>query len=470
MLLLVVNGLLLYMHYKEAGNATLPDGIQPAYSQEIEVVNRSDALYVRHHFIDLPDVRHEIIWPKASTERACHEDEEGSCSRLNEEATAFVEGEAGRQAITYVIPKDEPMRQTAFFTDVFATVDASVPEATMFHMTDEMKLGGLWVNGLELVGSQRMDLIDYSLFRGEGALTDLYWQEKELPLAYQGDRLAVFGQAVDTEELKEMDAALSEAGIPSSTLVVRDAEKPIFAKRFAVLRPEEIGMAGDTLLVNGLSSQYSLSSEEPMLGEVITSLVSGRAVGTEKSREMYEVLSNHLKENERIKLIESLKSFEGKSIDASILDDILEEVTGFATSFFKKNENNTQFYPLLLEDPRKVYVSGEENSEIAVILKDGKLYYPITSIMRQLGYDVSSNEQSLYIENEARKFRFPMKESFYVYNERRYNVNSVPFVRIEDEFYFEEAAFIRIFLVSIEKTGERLDVSPIAIFGKEGDK
>ena len=54
-LLLVVNGLLLYMHFSQAGSAAGNDSGLPTYSQEIEVTNRQDGLYIRHHFSGLAD-------------------------------------------------------------------------------------------------------------------------------------------------------------------------------------------------------------------------------------------------------------------------------------------------------------------------------------------------------------------------------------------------------------------------------
>jgi len=47
-------------------------------------------------------------------------------------------------------------------------------------------------------------------------------------------------------------------------------------------------------------------------------------------------------------------------------------------------------------------------------------------------------------------------------------VKSTLFEKIDDEFYFDEAIFIRVFLVEIKKTPEEIDIVPIATFA-EGD-
>lgn len=173
--------------------------------------------------------------------------------------------------------------------------------------------------------------------------------------------------------------------------------------------------------------------------------------------------------NEIEEVTEMLRDNKGQEIDATYLDLLIGDTMDFKTSFISKNNNpGVAIHPFILEDRRKITLSGEEVSDVSPIIKDGKSLYPVTKIMRELGYDVSSNKQSLYIKNSLRSFRFPLKEKFYVYNDRRYNVKSTLFEKIDDEFYFDEAIFIRVFLVEIKKTPEEIDIVPIATFA-EGD-
>ena len=163
-----------------------------------------------------------------------------------------------------------------------------------------------------------------------------------------------------------------------------------------------------------------------------------------------------------------VRNVNGEALNAALLDKVIGDVTGYKTSFLTKNNNGEiDFHPFLLEDSRKVYIAGEEKSDMTVLVKEGKTLYPSTKIMHWLGYTVSSNEQSLYIESAENKFRFPLSEPFYVYNERRHNVKSTPFERIGDEFYFEEGSFIRIFRVVVQKNDEMIDIFPSATFAKE---
>lgn len=466
-LLLLVNGYLLYSHYNDAGKANAD--IQLAHSQEIEVINRPNGLYIRHHFIGLSDRRHEIVWPEKSSNRSCYLNEGTTCTRLNEKMSAFVEGEVDRQSIMYVIPKSESMDQSTMFEDVFATLDGVEVSSTLFHLVDEMDIGGMWVTGFKPIGEKKMDLIDYTLYRGEGTLSDLYWHENELPIVYNGDRLSVYSRQdkMDVVEIESIEEAVINIDGIHSTIIIDENNKGLKSNRILVSKTIDPGEVENHLLVNNIASRFIIPKNERLTAEVIASLLSLKGVGSEKSRKMFDVLVNHLTNEQLEQVRERLHLHYGNPVDATYVDKVFGDVTGYKISFISKNDNSeVDLYPFLLEDLREVYIAGKESEDVAVLLKDGKPLFPIKKVMRELGYEVSSTDQSLYIKNQSRSFRFPIKEPFYVYNEQRYNVTSIPFEQIGDEFYFEESIFIRIFLVEIKKTAEVVEILPIATEGE----
>lgn len=468
-LLLLVDGLLLYMHYRDAGNLTAQGHGQSTYTQEIEVTNRTDGLYVRHHFKDLSTKSQTIVWPTMSTKRSCYMEDSEACSRLDEDVAAFVEGDATEQSIMYVIPKEHAMQQTALYKNVFASLSDSESSSSVLHLTDEMGLGGLWVNGLELVGNKKMDLIDYSLFQGYGELTDLYWQRNRQPIAYEGKQLSVFGTGANVEMLKETDDMLGSVNAAHATIVIDGENPPIESNRFTITNSRQAKSVAEGLLVSNTYNRFELSKDARLLAEIVTSLLSHKAIGDEKTHLVYETFVENVSETELQQVVNKVEARKGEMMNASVLDDILQEVTGYQSSYFVKNNNiDKHLYPFLLEDSRQVSIDGEEHEDLAVILKDGKILYPATQIMQKMGFTIRSNEQSLYIEGSMGNFRFPMKEPFYVYNERKYNVSGVPFERIGDEFYFQEAPFIRIFIVGINKTADTIEIVQRVNFREEG--
>lgn len=469
-LLLFFNALLLYVHYQDASNVSASKAGKITYNQEIEIINRHDEFVVRHHFTNLPQNRLEIVWPADSEKRTCHLDEANTCSRLDERVTAFIEGEETRQSISYVIPKSGSMEDSRLFQSVFATLYKANANATVIHLTDEMNAGGMWVTGLQEAGKKRMNLIDYFLFTGEGSVTDLYWQKQSYPIVYLNDNLSVFSSSDSdwTKEIEEVDKALNELGVPHTQIILNDTDNSISSNRFIITAQTEMQNALYQFVINYLHQIYEISSEDKFAAEITASLILNEEIGSDTSRIALKVLKSHLATNERERLKEKLHSMKGQILSAHILDQLFEEVTGNRTSFFTKNsQTDKHVYPLLLEIPHDIFVSGAEKLNEHAIIKDNQIYYPISEMMKTLGFEVYWNEKSLYIESAEKAYRFPLHDYFYVLNKKRYPIYSIPFERIGDEFYFEESALIRIFQFEIEKTANKIDIMPIGIISEE---
>ncbi len=87
--------------------------------------------------------------------------------------------------------------------------------------------------------------------------------------------------------------------------------------------------------------------------------------------------------------------------------------------------------------------------------------YPANKILTRNGYSVSSNKSSIYIENGSEKFRFSLRDPFYVLNDKRYDLREEPYVFIGDEYYFKEDALRRLFHLSIQKNAEAIIVKSL---------
>ena len=470
LVLLSVNGLLVYMHYYQSAGANSEETKASTYSQEIEVINRSDVLVVRHNFSGLSNKRHEIIWPEESVNRTCYLSDAISCNRLDENTTAFLEGENDRQSISYEIPKKGQMKKNALFKEPFTALYGSSVSFTLFHMTDETGIGGLWVNGLERVGTKEMTSIDYALYRGSGGVTDLYWQKNSLPLLYAGDRLSVLGKGVDVKMLGDVDLALKSIDADHSTVVIDNTNPTVHSARFVISENTDAEKVSDRFLTAAMYNRFIFPDKEQLTAELAASILSGKVAGSITSRKLYQTLSESMsaEELETFKML--LKDMVGQEIDATVLDRLAGKVTGFKISYFKRNiEESVSSYPFLVEDSRKIHFEGSAFSDIQIILKDEKTFYPAKKILSLAGYKVTSNDRSIYIESEIRKFRFPKNDLFYVYNEHKYDLVTMPFEVLEDDFYFEENWFKRLFLLSIEKTADTIDITRISTLLEEED-
>ncbi|MFJ7933031.1 hypothetical protein [Sporosarcina sp. NPDC096371] len=458
-ILLVVNLLLIYMHYKQAEDVIAKEPETLMYHQEIEVINRQDALYVRHHFSGLPQRRLEIVWPEVSVERSCYPVTATSCDYLDDNLTAFLDENNGQQSLSYKISKEGSMQQAALFLEPFASLHGATATSTLFHMTDETGIGGMWVNGLEQVGAKKMDLIDYAFFNGSGEVKDLYWQQNSVPLLYEGERLTVYGEKGDAGRFKAFDKVLKDIGASHLTIVMDHTNIAVQSQRFVVTGNEDIDQVIDQSFRSAMHAHFSIPQNERLIAEVMASILGNKATGTEQSRQAYEKLIAALTVEELERLKESLSHKSGQKMNASVLDDMIGKVVGLKTSFFTTTlQDEVADYPFLFEDTREFQVDGTSQAGIRIIVKDGKVLYPAKAILSLADYSFTTNEQSIYIVNDSRQFRFPKKELFYVYNDRKFDVITAPFEVIAGEVYFEENWFKRLFLFKIEKTADTIDI------------
>ena len=64
-----------------------------------------------------------------------------------------------------------------------------------------------------MVGTTSLELIDYSLAYGTGAVTELFWQKDDVPLIYEDDYFTIYSAKDIPSEWKEQ---LGKVHIPGS--------------------------------------------------------------------------------------------------------------------------------------------------------------------------------------------------------------------------------------------------------------
>jgi len=446
------------MHYSQLADASGTSDKVSRYVQEIEVINRADALFVTHHFYNLDGGRYEIIFSAESKNRTCFLETESSCIRMNENVSAILEGEQSRQSISYEIPKSGTLESRKLFKEPFAKLRNAKPDSTILHVTDESGIGGMWISGLPLVGSKKLDTVDYAMFKGNGTVSDLYWQRKAFPQTYRGDRLSIFGDSIDADVAEQLDGVLKELNTRHIAIVMDPQGKPLQSSRFLITQLKATELS-DLVLERGVRSMYTIAEREHLVASLVTSISIDAPTGTKEYKAVFESLKNSLTANQYEMLRSHLTEKYGEHIDAAVLDELLGEVSGAKTSFVQKN--NERSYPFVLEDTRTVFLNGETQEDIQVIIMDKQSLYPANKILTRNGYEVSANESSIYIESKEEKFRFSLRDPFYVLNEKKYELREKPYAFIGNEYYFTEDALRRIFHLSIQKNEETIVVKSL---------
>lgn len=463
-LLIIVNSVLLLFQYQVYSSSLDANSESFFYEQEIEVKLKNNKMLIKQHFTNLPETSVTISWPLPSEERSCEISNGDGCNRLTEDMTSFAAGDKSKQSISYELPMPEGLVDGDMISDLFAKLDGGGVSYTTLHITDELKRGGMWVSGLPSVGNVSLDLIEYSLASGSGNVNELYWQQNVLPIVYEDDYYTFYSNSELTKEMQMQLTDIHLQGSEHISVLFEDDKSDSSSSRIIFSSSESMDSVGQELVVENVKTMYGLEKEQTLLAEVISSYLLSHPVGSEKAEWMYETLNNYFT-SEQLNVWNDLLEEEQNDLNAKKLDGMLSEVIALKTSFFTFNSQlEEEFFPLLFEDSRIVYLNELQQEEIKVLFKDGRVLYAVEPLIPTLGYTVNDTNEGLYIQNATRAFRFPVQEPFYVFNEKRYEALSEPFEKIGSDYYVEETWMIRLFLLEVEKQEKRINITQSALF------
>jgi hypothetical protein len=284
-----------------------------------------------------------------------------------------------------------------------------------------------------------------------------------LPVKYEDDYFTIYSQK---DLSKEFITTLQGLHVPNRehvSVLMEKNNKDINAARITFVESEDIATVQRELILKNVLLKYGLDSSDLLLAEVISSYLVNHPIGSEKAIWMYETLNNYFTSDQLADW--NSKVNRTRKLDATKLDKLLSNTIGLKTSYFSFNlQTGKEYFPLLFEDSRTVYINELQQEDMKVLLKDGKVLFGAEQLLKTLGYTFKETEKGLYVQNDTRAFRFPIHESFYVLNKKRYNAMSEPFEKIGSDYYIEESWMIRLFLVDIERQDKRINITQSALF------
>jgi hypothetical protein len=308
-----------------------------------------------------------------------------------------------------------------------------------------------------------LELIDYTLSFGVGDVQELYWQQEVLPVQYEDDYFTVYASSTLPDEVTDIIGELDSTNDEHLAILFEENKNNIDATRIAFIQQGDIASIQQELIIKNIQAQYGLAQDNQLIAEVLSNFLLEIPVGSAKSIWMYETINNYLTSDQRAEFQTALLN--NKNTTAAEFDKILTDIIDLKTSFFVMNEQSgAENFPLLFEDPRPVYINEQQQEEMKVLFKDGKVLYAAEQLLTSLGYTLNNTDKGLYVQNAIRAFRFPIKEPFYVLNNKRYDALSEPFEVIASQLYIEEAWMIRLFLLNIEKQDKRINITQSALF------
>ncbi|MFJ7950407.1 RNA polymerase II [Lysinibacillus sp. NPDC096418] len=457
-LALIITGTLFFQYQAYSSDLEAGNG-EFHYSQEIEIVYRENSLDVRQHFKNLPNQKVKIKWPKNAVDPTCFIETENSCNRLSEETTYFKKGETKAQSVSYIIPLEGGLQDKMLIQDVFATLQNGETSYSVVHISTDVKMAGQWVTGLPLIGQQQLSLVNYTMFSGDGAVRDLYWQAGNLQVQKQTPVLSIYAkQAVSNEFLKALE---SIQFLNDEHISIIQEQKPVAEHDDRILfLPELTTQAVEQqVILSQIKSKLAFKDAPEWLIEVVASYLVSGSIGSDKAKEMVATLKEFMSNDQERAWQEAVNNLGEGPISPTTMDELLSEVLTEKTSYFELNVAQEKgVYPLLIEDERSVYVDDVIKEDVDIIQYEGQILYNADTLLPHLGYTANEGENGYYVNSETRTFRFPKEPGFYVFNQRRYSTISEPILKIANSYYVEEAWLQRLFLVELQKSDGRIQV------------
>ena len=456
-LLLVICGTLFFQYHVFSDKLETGEG-DFTYTQEIEITYRSGSLDIRQHFHNLANQSIEITWPNLSVSTDCFLESETSCERLSEDKTKFEAFESRNASLSYIIPLEGGLKSNQLLKDIFVTLQNGHATYTTVHISTDSDVQGQWITGLPLIGRQSLSLVNYSMFAGTGAISEIYWQTAEMAIQKANDALSIYTKSTLSPELSELVKELKLLNDDHIDIVQGKNISAQQGKRILFLNELSIASINEQVVLSQVKSQYDLEGIPQWVCEVIASFLTDSTIGSNKSIEIVNTLNSVMTDTQKMSFVEKLKDAKGTKLSTKELDELLKAVFGLPTEFFAMNETTELTFPFLFNDVREVSIEDELNEEVKVILKDGKLLYSLEPILKSLGYQTSVGENGFYAQSETKKFRFPQGYGFYVFNDQRYNTISDPLTVIADRYYIEESWLQRLFNTDIQKSESTITI------------
>lgn len=462
-MLLIVIGAMLFVQFQVYSDQEHVMERDFHYTQEIEIEYREGSLDVRHHFKNLPKSSVEIVWPSLSVDAGCFLEQEHSCNRLDEAKTKFEAGENHAQSLSYVIPLNGQLQADKLLEDVFVKLKLGDASYTTVHITTSPEVTGTWITGLPTIGQQQLSLVNYTMFAGTGGVEDIYWMKQGAAYTKKTDAYSIYAKdAVDEAQTKVVDqlSVLNEehiAIVQTKTLPPVDGHRIVFVP---TLTDQAIQYRATVAHINNV---YTFKDVPNWVKQVVASVLAGQPFGEEKAVRAFNELTEKLSENQMDLFKEELRDLEQKEVTIASIDTALSNAIGGYTKFISLNHTSDIFYPIVFNDPRPIELNGEVTKQLHVILSEGYVLYPADALLKQLGYDTSVGPNGYYVTKEGHSYRFPKDEHhFYVYNNQRFNLSTVPFYEVAGIRYVEESWTQRLFSVNIEKSDEKISITTTA--------
>ncbi|GIN83825.1 hypothetical protein J6TS2_02110 [Heyndrickxia sporothermodurans] len=311
---------------------------------------------------------------------------------------------------------------------------------TKIQLIDRQLKNGTWIIPSNKVTMKRKKYINYLVYDVNGQVPPLFWHKNGLNHIEVNSRLMLYYQK--SFNIKKVDFSnLEKLNNQQDFVIVLTEDFPqTILPTLLIMNQNNTDIIEKNIIKMILKDQYSFKKNEEWMVDIISSVIFGKGIGTSKAQYMYSELQHNLSEEQLNQWSEEVLNTENNFITSTLLDKVIEDVTGNRTDFFVENRQyelpNRSF---ILYDSRKIIVFKEEKKDLHTFNIHGKKVLPLSGLAKAIGYkiDINQKTESIIMHKKNNKYHFHFGKKTFTYNGEKYGIYANPFVKYDGNYYIE---------------------------------
>lgn len=321
---------------------------------------------------------------------------------------------------------------------------------------------GSWAAASKQMGKAKKENIDYYVFKREGAVFPLYYQEGELNHQSLDNGLIIYYEDYSKLDVDQLSSLFTDFPELKDRVV-------LFTSKHQEIVWTDLIMLNDTKNMDRLEKKLSFlyvdalfpfkEATEKWQQNILADLYKGKQLGGAKTVTMMEELEQNLTEEEVNSFLKRVLR-QNQLLSTAILDEILSSVKGLSTSFFSLNkEENKPVVPLYFSDQRIIVIDGQRLQSSMIYYK-GQSWMPLMDIVEKAGYSYSiMNDGHVLLTKDSDSLRLYPEKNVFILNGVDYSVPTNPVTALKDELYIQEGWITDIFDFKVMKEEGRITIS-----------
>ncbi|MBS4198839.1 hypothetical protein KHA93_04125 [Bacillus sp. FJAT-49732] len=311
--------------------------------------------------------------------------------------------------------------------------------STKVQLSDSIWRNGNWISTSEIANKRKLDLVDYYVIENEGNEPVLYWQAEPLHRNEVNKNFIVYSNSKIRHDLFETKEKLPNQG-KAIHIVLSNLHEEVEKQNFLILstkrQPQEIK---EKITIAFIYSVFNNPTDSIRITDIISSIILNKPIGDSKSIKIYKEMKDKLTSDELNSWKEKVFDLHQRNINLKKLDGLLEEVTGFKSSFFKDNASTKEkLLPMLLLDARELNIKGSKVDDVKIVHEKGIMMIEFVPLLEALQYEVSLADKGVVkAEKGAIKYRFYPNKRIFELNNQKYGMSHAPIVDIDGHAYIQ---------------------------------